>query len=137
MSSGSRPIWLQIVAALLLIIFANTVGFTIGSAVLRHPTSVIGVWAGALPAPTTMLLTIGLWRLGKRSAWWILTGSVLVFLGIGLLAWAIFHALWPSAIPNSNQGWLVPLSGLVWGGLLHQAASQSYLPFLGQDPSAK
>jgi hypothetical protein len=106
-------------------------GLGVGTHTNRSP--VMGAWAGALAAPVVLVVTVGLWRSGKNSAWWFLVVSVVIYVGVGLLAGAFLHESRPAAIPIMVLWPLVyPVAGLVWGGLLHQAASQGYLPLLGR-----
>jgi drug/metabolite transporter (DMT)-like permease len=105
----------------------------LGDAIQSSPRSVIGVWAGALAAPVTLVVAGGLWRSGRNSAWWFFGVGVVIYVGAGLLAGAFLHLSSPAAIPIMVLSPLVyPVAGLVWGGLIHQAASQGYVPLLGR-----
>lgn len=105
----------------------------LGQAIQLKPVSVIAVWAGALAAPVTLIVAVGLWRSGRHSAWWFLVATAVVYIGAGLLAGAFVHQPSAPVIPIMALSPLVyPVAGLVWGGLLHQAASQGYLAFLGR-----
>ncbi len=106
----------------------------LGTGTHTNRSPVLGAWAGALAAPVVLVVAVGLWRSGKRSAGWFAAVSVLIYLGVGLLAGAFLHESRPAAIPIMVLWPLVyPVAGLVWGGLLHQAASQGYLPLLGRE----
>jgi hypothetical protein len=91
----------------------------------------MGALAGVLAAPVVLVVAVGLWRSGRDSAWWSLVVGVVDYVGVGLLAGAFLHESRPAAIPIMVLWPLIyPVAGLVWGGLLHQAASQGYLPLL-------
>ena len=131
MKTRPRPAWLQILATLILTGCASGIGMGLGDAVQSN--SVSRVWAGALAAPMTLVVSMGLWRSGKNSVWWALVVSVVIYVGAGLLARAFGHESWHPVIPIMVLSPLVyPVAGLVWGGLLHQAASQGFVPFLAR-----
>ena len=133
MTVPNRSLWLQIAVTLILTGLASGLGGGLGDAVLSNPSSIIGVWAGVLAAPAALILAVSLWRSGKTNAWWLLAGSVVIYVGAGLLAGAFRRQSWAGVIPIMVLSPLVyPVAGLVWGALLYQAASQGYLPFLGR-----
>jgi drug/metabolite transporter (DMT)-like permease len=130
--AGSKPAWLQVLATLILTGCASGIGMGLGQATQSERVSVIAVWAGALAAPVALVVAVGLWRSGRHSAWWFLVATAVVYVGAGLVAGAFVHHPSASVIPIMALSPLVfPVAGLVWGGLLHQAASQGYLAFLG------
>jgi hypothetical protein len=86
-----------------------------------------------MAAPVALIVAVGLWRSGRHSAWWFLVATALVYVGAGLLTATFVRRQWAPVIPIMVLSPLVyPVAGLVWGGLLHQAASQGYLPFLNR-----
>jgi hypothetical protein len=132
MTAGSKPAWLQGLATLILTGCATGIGMGLAETIQSNPVSVIAVWTGALAAPVALIVAVGLWRSGRHSAWWFLVATALVYVGAGLLAGTFVRQRWPPAIPIMALSPLVyPVAGLVWGGLLYQAASQGYLLFSG------
>ncbi len=111
---------------------ASAIGMGIRDVLLASPMpEVIGVWAGGLAAQITLAAVMGLWRSGRSSLGWFLGASVLIYLTAGLLAGAFARQLSAPAIPIMALAPLVyPVTGLIWGALLHQAASQGFIPFL-------
>jgi hypothetical protein len=129
----SRPAWLQVLATLILTGCASGIGMALGIGTHTNRSPVMGALAGALAAPVVLVVGVGFWRSGKNSAWWFLVVSVVTYAGVGLLAGAFLHESRPVAIPIMVLWPLIyPVAGFVWGGLLHQAASQGYLPLLGR-----
>jgi drug/metabolite transporter (DMT)-like permease len=132
MRAGSKPAWLQILATLILTGCASGISMGLGQAIQLTPVSVTAVWAGGLAAPMAVAAAVGLSRSGRHSAWWFLVATVVIYVGAGLFAGAFVHQPSVPAIPVMALSPLVyPVAGLVWGGLLYQAASQGYLAFLG------
>jgi hypothetical protein len=132
MSRGSRPAWLQVLATLILTGCASGIGMGLGETIQSNPSSAIALWTGGLAAPVALVVTVGLWRSGRYSAWVRLGSTAAIYVGAGVLAGAGVHGAWPPAIPIMAVSPLVyPVAGLVWGGLLHQAATQGYLAWLG------
>ena len=104
----------------------------LGETIQSSPASAIALWTGGLAAPLALVVTVGLWRSGRRSAWVCVGSTAAIYVGAGVLAGAGVHGSSAPAIPIMAFSPLVyPVAGLVWGGLLHQVATQGYLAWLG------
>jgi hypothetical protein len=132
MSGRSRPAWLQALGTLILTGCASGIGMGLGETIQSNPASATALWTGALAAPLALVVAVGFWRSGRYSAWVCLGSTAAIYVGAGVLAGAGVHGSRPPAIPIMALSPLVyPAAGLVWGGLLHQAATQGYLAWLG------
>jgi len=133
MRTRSRPAWVQVLATLILTGCASGIGIGLGVGIRADRNPLLGGWAGVLAAPLALVVAVGRWRSGRNSASWFLAVGIAIYVGVGLLAGEVVHESRPPAIPILVLWPLIyAVAGPVWGGLLHQAASQGYLPLAGR-----
>jgi hypothetical protein len=133
MTTKSKPAWLQVLATLILTGCAAGIGMGLSATIQPMPVSPAAALMAGLAAPLGLVIAIGLWRSGRQAAWWFLAVTASVYVVAGAVSGAFGPRAWSPVIPiMAVSPLLYPAAGLVWGGLLHQAATQGYLAFVGR-----
>ena len=128
MARNRKPLWAQIVALALMLLWACGLGLTY-AADRQPPVSAVGMWSSVFAGPFVLVAALVRCRWGALSRLWIMSVGVVTYGIAGLFARGYTLDASIANVPIFKLMLLVyPCAGLLWGFVIFRAAEQGYLP---------
>lgn len=128
MARNRKPLWAQIVALTLMLLWACGLGFTY-AADRQPPVSTVGMWSSLFAGPIVLVVALVRGRWDALSRLWIMSVGIVTYGIAGLFARGYSLDATIASVPIFKLMLFVyPFAGLLWGFVIFRAAEQGYLP---------